>query len=249
MMRIGLIGGTGVCDFEGNEMDVETPYGTVELTYTTHGDRKIFFLPRHGKGHALPPHKINYRANIQSLVNAGVERIIAVSTVGSMNEGIPTGGLFVPDDFIDFTNRVSTFFDDEVVHVDMSKPFCPEARDAIMKAADKYGPVFEGIYAVTEGPRFETKAEISVMSEFADVVGMTLAPEVTLARERGICYASLCIVSNMAAGLQQNLPAGEIANIYKKMRKVVVKVVNEAIDIIPEERGCGCGDAVERGRI
>ncbi|KAA0001438.1 MAG: MTAP family purine nucleoside phosphorylase [Thermoplasmata archaeon] len=248
-MRIGLIGGTGIYEFEGDGIFVSTRYGNVELTRSVHDKNEIFFLPRHGRGHDMPPHKINYRANIQALKDAGVERIIAVSTVGSMKEGISAGSMFVPDDFIDFTKRPSTFFDDEVVHVDMSQPFCPEVREAILKAARKRGKVFEGTYVSTEGPRFETKAEIAMMGKFADVVGMTLVPEVVLARERGMCYASLCIVSNMAAGLQQSLPADEIAAIYEKMKKVVMDVVIDAIELIPEEKGCKCSEAVERGRL
>ncbi len=248
-MRIGLIGGTGIYDFEGSAVDIETAYGNVRVVHATMDGRDMFFIPRHGKEHAVPPHRINYRANIQAFSNAGVERIIAISTVGSMKKSIPAGSLFVPDDFIDFTKRSSTFFDDEVVHVDMSQPFCPEVRNAVMKAAKRHGRVFEGIYATTEGPRFETKAEIAMMSRFADVVGMTLVPEAVLARERGICYASLCIVSNMAAGLQQSLPADEIASIYEKMRKVVMGVVLEAAELIPEKRNCECGRAVEHGRL
>ena len=248
-MKIGLIGGTGIYEFDGDGILVSTQYGNVELIYSLHDKNEIFFLPRHGKGHDMPPHRINYRANIQALKNAGVERIIAVSTVGSMKESIPAGSIFVPNDFVDFTKRQSTFFDDEVVHVDMSQPFCHEVREAILNAAKKRGKVFEGIYASTEGPRFETKAEIAMMSKFADVVGMTLVPEVVLARERGICYASLCIVSNMAAGLQKSLPADEIAAIYERMRKVVMGVVEDAIALIPEEKKCECSKAAERGRL
>jgi len=249
MMRIGLIGGTGIYNFEGEEIFASTRYGNVEMIYSSTDENEIFFIPRHGKGHTLPPHGVNHRANIQALKDARVERIIGVSTVGSMKKGIKEGSLFVPDDFIDFTKRRSTFFDDEVVHIDMSQPFCPEVRSAIFEAAEKYGRVFEGVYAATEGPRFETKAEISMLSNFADVVGMTLAPEAVLARERGICYASLCIVSNMAAGLQKSLPADEIAAIYEKMRKVVIDVVRDAVKLIPKEKNCDCSIAVERGRL
>jgi len=248
-MRVGLIGGTGIYRFEGDNIVASTRYGNVEMIYSRRKEKEIFFIPRHGRGHALPPHRINYMANIQALKDARVERIVAVSTVGSMKKDIPEGSLFVPDDFIDFTKRRLTFFDDEVVHVDMSQPFCPEVREAILNAAKKHGRIFEGIYASTEGPRFETKAEIRMMANFADVVGMTLVPEAVLARERGICYASLCIVSNMAAGLQKSLPADEIAAIYEKMRKVVMEIVEDAIKLIPEEKKCECSKAAERGRL
>jgi len=248
-MRIGIIGGTGIYDFGDTTIKIETHYGDVEVFYSKKGKIETFFLPRHGKGHKKPPHKINYRANIQALKNCKVERIIALSTVGSMRKEIEPGSIFVPSDFIDFTKRQATFFDDEVIHVDMSQPFCEEIRHAIIKSAKKFAKVFEGIYIVTEGPRLETKAEIMMFSKFAHVVGMTLVPEVILAKERGMCYASLCLVSNMAAGLQEELPADEIVSIYNKKRDMMVKIIEDAIKEIPKERKCGCSEASIKGKI
>lgn len=248
-MRIGLISGTGIYDFGGSSLTIETPYGNVDVWYSKKERREIFFLPRHGKEHKIPPHKINYKANIQALKNCKVERIISLSTVGSMRKEIELGSIFIPFDFIDATKRQATFFDDETIHIDMSQPFCMEVRKAIIKSAKKYSKVFEGVYLATEGPRLETKAEIKMFSKFAHVVGMTLVPEVVLAREKEICYASLCVVSNMAAGLQERLPADEIVRIYEKKRDVVIKVIEDAIKEIPQQRRCDCGEAVKKGKI
>jgi 5'-methylthioadenosine phosphorylase len=182
--------------------------------------------------------------------NCRVERIIAVSTVGSMKQHIPSGCFVVPSDFVDFTKRKTTFFDDSVVHVDMSLPFCPQVSDALKaalrQAKEKF---FPGVYVATEGPRLETKTEIAMFSAFGDVVGMTLVPEAILAREKGICYASLCLVSNMCAGMQQALPAGEIREIYETKQRVVNEVLNAAIMQMPSERGCSCSMAPEEGKL
>lgn len=248
-MRLGIIGGTGIYTYEGNVVSVDTAYGSVEVVHALQGDHQVFFVPRHGTGHVLPPHRINHRANLQALADCHVDRVMGITTVGSLQKDIAPGMLFVPHDFIDFTVSRPTFFDREVVHVDMSQPFCPEVRQAILDAACAHGEVAEGVYACTSGPRFETPAEIAMLRQFAHVVGMTLAPEATLARERGLCYASLSIVSNLAAGLQEALPAQEIAAIYDRMRPVVMDMVEEVVASLPEERSCGCRQAVERGAL
>ncbi len=248
-MRIGIIGGTGIYEFGESILNVETPYGDVDIWHSKKGKREIFFLPRHEKEHRIPPHKINYMANIHALKSCGVERIIALSTVGSMRKHMKAGNIFIPSDFIDATKRSTTFFGNEAVHVDMSQPFCPEVRDALVTSAEKYAQVSEGIYLATEGPRLETKAEIHMFSTFAHVVGMTLVPEIILAKEKGICYASLCLISNMAAGLQERLPADEIVRIYDKKQDVIMNIVKQAIKGIPQQRKCSCGDAVKKGKI
>ena len=134
-MKLGVVGGTGFYEMEGaEEIEVETPYGNVILFYFEEGDRKIFFLPRHGKKH-VPAHMVNYHANIAAMKRAGVEAIIAINTVGSMKREIEIGSFFIPKDFIDFTPRNSTFFDDEAVHIDMSQPFCPIVRKIVVEEA------------------------------------------------------------------------------------------------------------------
>ncbi len=247
-MRIGIIGGTGIYDMPGDTIDIETEYGPVTITRVEHEGRELFFLPRHGATHAIPPHRVNHHATVQALKNCGVTRVLAVSTVGSMRQGVQPGGLVIPTDFIDFTGP-TTFFDDAPVHVDMTEPFCPETREVLLDAASSEGSVFEGVYITTSGPRFETPAEIEMLQQHGDVVGMTLGPEATLAREADMCYASLCVVSNMAAGLQTGLTADEIASIYEDMRDVAVGILLHTAAALPEQRDCSCSEAATRGSL
>jgi len=247
-MKIGIIGGTGFYEAKGEEIEVETEYGNVTVFHFERKGRDIFFLPRHGRRH-VPAHRVNYHANVEAMHRIGVEAIIGISTVGSMRREIGMGSFFIPNDFIDFTGRKSTFFDDEAVHVDMSQPFCPVVRKILMEEAEKKGNAKEGIYFVTNGPRLETKAEINMMKNFAHVVGMTLSPETILARERGICYASICLVSNYAAGMQEKLDIGEIKRIHEEKKGEIMEIVEKCIEKIPEKRECGCRYAAEKGRL
>ena len=205
---IGIIGGSGV--YENTEKAdsctekvVETEYGSVTVSILDICSKKVAFIPRHAAGHSIPPHKINYRANIDALKNVGVTQIIATNSVGSMNEEMGPGTFVIPDDFLDFSqNRAKTYYENKVVHVDMTEPYCPTLRDILDKSGDV---ILGGTYVCTEGPRFETPAEIKMFKMLGgDLVGMTGVPEVTLARERGICYNSICIVSNYAAGIHEH---------------------------------------------
>jgi len=247
-MKIGLIGGTGFYDIEGEKIEVETPYGNVVATHFKKGRRDIFFISRHGKGHAKPAHAVNYHANIMAMKNMGIDAVIGISTVGSMKKRIKPGSIFIPNDFIDFTKRKTTFFDDVAIHIDLSEPFCPIIRKILLDIAKKYDAK-EGIYVATEGPHLETKAEISMLKKFGDVVGMTLVPEAILAREAGICYASICLVSNYAAGLQERLSIEEIKEMYRKRKPVIEKIVDEAIRKIPAKRKCCCRYAPMEGKL
>ena len=200
MQRIAIIGGTGIYDpkvFRERERRVlETPYGEASPAFIGElSGRSIVFMPRHGAKHELPPHRVNYRANIHALKQLGVTRIIATNSVGGISSRLAPGKVVVPHDFIDFTrSRSSTFYDNEAVHVDMSQPYCAEMRSAIIEAAKGTlsGVEERGVYAATEGPRFETPAEIRMLATLGcDVVGMTGMPEVVLARELEMCYASV----------------------------------------------------------
>ena len=244
-MKIGIIGGTGFYNLEEMmEIEVETPYGIVIIGHLEKEGKDIFFLPRHGREHSVPPHKVNYLANIQAMKNCRVERIIAINTVGSMRDEIKPGSFFIPNDFIDFTKRASSF-NEGVVHIDMSEPFCPEIRKILLDVTN----ASEGIYIATEGSRLETKAEIRMFYQFGEVVGMTLFPEVVLAREKGICYASLCLVSNWCTGLQDSLSVEEIVSIHEEKKDEIMKILDESIKKIPEERNCGCSKAFEKGKL
>lgn len=250
--KIAIIGGTGIYH-EGlfskmEEMAVNTPYGMAYLKSARYKTSNIFFLERHGKGHSLAPHEINYKANIWALKETGVERIIATAAVGAINPDFEVGSFALIDDFIDFTkSRKSTYFEvttEGIVHIDMSEPYCPETRQYIIKAGDLAGVRIRngGTYICTEGPRFETKAEIRAYASMgADVVGMTNVPEVILAREKGICYSVIAMITNYAAGVSKApLTHKEVIDNMNKMSDNLKKIVISLIDILPSFRGCMC---------
>jgi 5'-methylthioadenosine phosphorylase len=159
----------------------------------------------------------------------------------------------VPFDFIDFTRgRDYTFYEEEVVHIDVSEPYCPEVRRALIQGADEYGKVFSNaVYACTQGPRFETPSEIRMLSKLGcDIVGMTGYPEVVLAREQEICYASICTVTNYAAGIsEKKLTATEVVEVVRENEEKIKKIIASAIEKIPKERKCGCSKALEGAKM
>jgi 5'-methylthioadenosine phosphorylase len=213
IMMIGLIGGSGLSGIEGvtpmGEVNPITPFGNPSSPYKIGmlGGVEVVFLARHGISHTIPPHKVNYRANIWGFRSLGVERIIAVSAVGGINRDMPPGAIVLLDQIIDMTcgARESTFYDgDRVVHIDFTGPYCPEMRGHFAAASEQTGtPLIDGgAYICVNGPRLETAREISFFSMIgADVVGMTAMPEAALARELGMCAAGLSVVTNYAAGI------------------------------------------------
>lgn len=255
---LGIIGGTGIYDPKSVEEirveEVQTPYGDApEVKIVEFSGREVAFLPRHGKSHGTPPHMVNYRANIYALKQVGVDGIISTNSVGSINEALRPGDVLIPDDFLDFTTgRKSTFYDDKVVHVDMSNPYCPEIRDALIKAAGAVSNALSsGVYACTEGPRFETPAEIKMIRAVGgSVVGMTGVPEVVLAREMEICYGSVCISANFAAGIsEEKLTATDLMEIIRENEAKLREIVTSAIVSIPGRRECECGRSLEGAEI
>ena len=212
-MQFGVIGGTGFYRLAdegggGGRVEVETAYGAVVVNRVRFGEEEVAFIARHGAGHGIPPHRVNYRGNIAALKSLGVTNILASAAVGSLVKTMPPGALAILTQFIDFTRgRPSTFFDGEggeVVHVDVSEPYCPHLREELKKAAEALGEEVhpEATYVCAEGPRFETPAEIRMFRQMgSDLVGMTSVPEAVLAREAGMCYASVAIVTNWAAGV------------------------------------------------
>jgi 5'-methylthioadenosine phosphorylase len=251
-MKIAIIGGTGLYDpdffQDAQDVSVETPYGKVVVKESSFGGKSVVFLSRHGGGASVPPHKVNYRANIYALKSLGVERIIATAAVGSLNEDRGPGNVILVDQFLDFTKaRYSTFCDggeEGVRHVNMTEPYCPELREILTKEATSLGiPVKNGgCYVCTEGPRYETTAEIKMFRMLGgDVIGMTGVPEVVLARELGLCYASIAIISNLAAGLSADDISHEgvvetMAVIYGSIKELL----KNAVGALPESRGCMC---------
>ncbi len=213
MAMLGIIGGSGFTSLPGvevvDERMAETVYGSpsARLLRLRQGDREFLFLPRHGSTHGIPPHAINYRANIQALVDAGADEIVALAAVGGITADFGPLVLCLPDQLIDYTwGRTHSFFEggeDGVVHVDFSEPFSPRLRERLLGVARTLGIDLRerACYAVTQGPRLETAAEILRLErDGCDVVGMTAMPEAALARERGLDYASLAFVVNWAAG-------------------------------------------------
>ena len=242
-VEIVVLGGVGFNSYRNFKvLTVQTPYGEVLAYHNTIRGKRIAIIPRHsGKNH-MPPHKINYRANIWAINVLGAKRVISTNSVGSMREH-PVGSFVVLDDFIDFTrNRPSTFYDDTTVHIDVSEPYCAEIRKVLIRALEKQRFLYtEGIYACTEGPRFETRAEIHMLSKFADVVGMTGVPEVTLAKELSLCYASLALVTNQACGMTTHkLTADEVTEVVGKTQEAILAIISDAIENIPKVRNCKC---------
>ncbi|MDI6902159.1 MAG: S-methyl-5'-thioadenosine phosphorylase [Methanocellales archaeon] len=255
-MRIAIIGGSGVYDIalvEPREDVIKTEYGAAKVMIGLLEGKEIVFLARHGKGHTIPPHKINHRANIAALKAMDIKRIIGTTAVGSINPDMKAGDFVLLDQFLDFTKQPMTFHDEEVAHIDVTNPYCPELRESIMKAARalKMSLHEKGTYVCVEGPRFETSAEIRMFALLGgDVVGMTAAKECILAREMGICYAAIAMVANPAAGISHEKPIiRQIISFVGDKQKELNKLLMKSVALLPEERSCACGEAPDRAYI
>jgi 5'-methylthioadenosine phosphorylase len=265
-MRIGLIGGSGLYEIDGleitKEVSISTPYGDPSSVYKigTIGDKKdekeIVFLPRHGIPHSIPPHKVNYRANIWGFKSLGVDRIISVSAVGGINENLSPGDIVLLDQIIDMTlgARISTFYDkDKVVHIDFTTPYCPEMRKFIIKVSQDIGlPIKKaGTYICVNGPRLETAKEIQFFSMIgADVVGMTAMPEAALARELEMCVSGISVATNYAAGIsERKLTTTEVVEMMKASIGHIKALIKEVAINIPSSRSCPCKDALKDAEL
>ncbi len=253
--EFAVIGGTGVYDpallESAMETEIETPYGLAYATIGEYKGKRIAFMPRHGKTHNVPPHQINYKANIQALYQLGVKKIFTTAAVGSMRLSMPPGSLVIIDQFIDFTkSRPTTFYEDgeKVAHVDMTDPYCIDLRQHLQKTAKDIDipVIFGGTYACAEGPRFETPAEIRMYERLGgDVVGMTSVPETVLAKERGMCYATVAMVTNFSSGMSANpLSHQEVLDEMAKNVHLVRKLFFEAIATLGTEQTCHCHSAI-----
>jgi 5'-methylthioinosine phosphorylase len=213
MSKLAVIGGTGLTTFDGLDIIqqhiVDTPYGETSgpVTQGIYQGKTIIFLARHGTSHTIPPHKINYRANIWSLKELGVQKIIACAAVGGIASNLQPGDLVIPHQLIDYTDsRKHTFFEDnldQVTHIDFTQPYCETLRQNCLTAAHeaKLKIHASGVYGATQGPRLETAAEIDRLErDGCDIVGMTGMPEAALARELDLCYVTCAIIANHAAG-------------------------------------------------
>ena len=212
---------------------VKTRYGSA-VTYASRvGGRAFYVLPRHGIDHNVPPHRINYRANIAALSELGVKSVIATTAVGSMKPEFGVGQLGLLEQFIDFTKgRSSTFFDGKAIHTDMTNPYDQKLGEALVSAARKKGISLRTglVYVCAEGPRYESAAEIRMYKMMGgDVVGMTGVPEVVLARELGLRYSSIAIATNWAAGIQGKVSHEEVVAVMKECGRKVRRLVEGAI--------------------
>ncbi len=258
---IGVIGGSGLYEIEGvvvNEVKkISTPFGDPSDSYriVDLSSRKIVFLPRHGSPHHIPPHKINNRANIWGFKELGVERVISLGAVGSLSHEVEPGTIIVPDQIIDMTKgRDSTFYDsNKVVHIDFTEPYCPELRESIFGAGMKSGIELKksGTYICVNGPRLETKAEIKFFSGIgADIIGMTVMPEASLARETELCFAGISVVTNYAAGItEKRLTTTEVIEVMKGAAVRLKEILKETINLIPAERRCACKETLKEARM
>jgi 5'-methylthioinosine phosphorylase len=236
---LAIIGGSGLTRLAGLERTgqetVRTPYGEPSgpLDLGTLRGRDVVFLARHGPAHAIPPHEVNYRANIWALHARGVKDIVSVAAVGGIRKDLEPGELAVPDQIIDYTHgRPSTFFsrgERPVTHVDFTRPYCETLRLRLLQAATAAGEKVAagGTYAATQGPRLESAAEIDRLErDGADMVGMTGMPEAGLARELGLCYAAITAVVNHAAGRGSSERAISHADMDEVLRGTMTRVLN-----------------------
>lgn len=276
---IGIIGGSGLYKLDIFEVidriKVRTPFGdpSSDIVLARGGNKQVFFISRHGEGHIYPPHRVPYRANLWAFRELGVQRVIAISAVGSINRKFYPGDFIVIDDLLDLTkNREKTFYEGKfsipvqgedkvakllkegkVVHIDSSQLYCPQMRKIMIEVLEDFQLPHHpaGVYACTEGPRFETPAEIRMIERLGgDVVGMTGYPEVVLARELTMCYMSLCIVANPAAGIAgYRLTSDEVINLMKEKEKEIGSIILEFIKRLPEERACRCDGILEGAEV
>jgi len=253
---LGVIGGSGLYHMKElkvlEKVSVETPYGppSDDIILGELMGVRLAFLPRHGTGHFIPPSEINFRANIFAMKKIGVERILSVSAVGSMKEELKPGDFSVPDQFIDrTTRRISTFFTTGLVgHVSLADPICPDLAKALTVSAKKTGTEVHagGTYICIEGPQFSTRAESNLYRSWGvDIIGMTNVTEAKLAREAGLCYATLALVTDFDCWLVEEEPV-TLEAVLQIMGENVEKAqiaVKELVANLTGSPSCSCASA------
>ncbi len=253
--EIAIIGGTGVYSPElfhtMEEVDVPTNYGETsdKIKIAELGGKTVAFLPRHGSKHNIPAHKVNYHANMRALKELGVKRVIGLCAVGSLKEHIKPGDIVISDQYIDFTKqRRLTFYDkDPVVHISTADPFCPQMRSETIHVMDKlHIPVHStSTYVCIEGPRFSTRAESRMFRTMADIIGMTLIPEVNLAIELEMCYLSIASVTDYDVWADRPVNVADVLETMRKSNTVVQNIVKELIPALHPERKCACESSLK----
>lgn len=260
--EIGIFGGSGFYSFvEGDikEIKIDTPYGppSDRIALGTVAGRRIAFLPRHGKTHSLPPHKVPYKANLWAFRELGITRVIAPNAVGSLQSHIEPGHFVITDQFIDrTTGRADTFYDGPIVtHVSSAEPYCPQLRHLAIEATKAHGiPVHEaGTCVVIQGPRFSSKAESRWFTSMGwQTVTMTQYPEAILARELAMCYVNIALITDFDAGLvadEAPVEAHNVLEILTRNTENVKKVIKTMLERMPEERDSLCSNALQYARM
>jgi 5'-methylthioadenosine phosphorylase len=258
--EIGIIGGTGVYNPEmiedSKEVKFHTPFGATSslITLGTYKERKIAFLSRHGSSHQIPPHKIPNQANIWALKKLGVTRIIASSAVGSLREDYIPGHFVITDQFIDRTKkRLDTFYEGgQVCHISVADPICPQLHDFFVDHAKGLGlfvhPI--GTYVCIEGPRFSTRAESKLFRQWGcDIIGMTLYPEVVLARESQLCYVSIAMVTDYDVWAEKPVSVHEITKTMEQNSENFINLIMTALPKIKKDRFCECENSLRYSLI
>jgi len=262
-IEIGIIGGSGFYDLASSleEVKVETPYGSPsdKIAIGKIAGKKVAFLPRHGKEHDIPPHKINYRANIWVLKSLGVERIITSHAVGSLQTDYKPGDLVVLDQFVDRTKgRIDTFYDGPVAtHVSTAFPYCPQISRLTLKCAQKMKVKIheKGTVVIIQGPRFSTAAESIWFTKMGwQVINMTEYPEIALAKEKEMCYTAIAAITDYDSGLVAEgkvkpVSVQEIISSFKASMDKIKELMFLMIKNWPEKRTCDCGQSLAHARF
>ncbi len=241
---IAVIGGSGFYSFleSPTENDVETPYGDLSVATGEVAGRTVAFLPRHGSHHEFPPHKIRYRANIWALRSLGVRQVLAPCAVGSLRRDLPPGSLVLPDQLVDRTSgRTQTYVDAGAAHVPFADPYCPRIGEHVL--ATEPDVLAGGTMVVIEGPRFSTRAESQAYAAQGwSLVNMTGHPEAVLARELGLCYSTLALVTDLDAGIEagEGVSQAEVFAMFEQNIERLKSLLERLIGDLPDPTGCTC---------
>ncbi len=263
LAEIGIFGGSGFYSFlqDVREVKVDTPYGAPSdrIALAELGGRRVAFLPRHGKDHQLPPHRIPYRANLWAMRELGVTRVIGPCAAGSLQADVCPGDLVIADQFVDRTSgRSDTYHDGPLtVHASLADPYCPELRSLTPAVCREHGfRVHEcGTVVVIQGPRFSTRAESRWFASLGwQVINMTQYPEVALARELNLCYLNISLITDYDVGVEgrpdvKAVTAEEVLRVFRANNERLRAVLASLVGLIPHARGCGCADTVAQGRF
>ena len=259
--EIGVFGGSGFYDFltDANETMIDTPYGppSAPIVVGTIAGRSVAFLPRHGRAHQHPPHKINYRANLWAFNELGVTQVIAPTAAGSLQQHVERGTIVIPDQLVDRTSgRAQTFFDGpETVHVPFADPYCPAMRSTAIRCARATDVAIHetGTVVVVEGPRFSTRAESRWFSSMGwEVINMTQHPEAVLARELAMCYLNLSLITDYDVGVDGAAPVTvpEVIEVFNRNNATVKELLGALIPALPVARDtCPCPNALDGARV